>query len=71
MWFFLSLLLLTIGWGIIIFLGVYLWRTKQYLWEAYDKLEEAVKKMNPVLDELEREQFEQLFKDIERHLREG
>jgi hypothetical protein len=54
-----------------VLIALYLWQTKRYLWKAYDKLEYAVQQLNPVLDNLEKEQFDELFKDIEKFLRES
>lgn len=65
-----ALALLLLCFVIVLILGFYLWRTKQHLWVAYDSLEIAVEKLRDVLDDVEKAEFEELFRDIEKHLRE-
>lgn len=52
-----------------VLIALFLWKTRSELYSAYDKLEHAVETLSPVLDQLEKEQFEELFEEIERHLR--
>ena len=67
---FISMALLLLAWCICGLIAFKLWLEWRSLCRTYDVMEDTVDKINHLLNEEERKIFEDMFKEIDKHLRE-